>query len=293
VKDKDIDVNRSTSSSDKTRQKTSDIECFKCGGHGHKKVKCPNHHVIIAIVDGAYDSQSEDEDAHDNTNSHGRHFETFEYKAEDGEHELGLNCLVQQSFMHAGGEKVKRNQYFDSMEEITCDDFEELLMETDSELCNIRSGKNHLSSNSSAHDSSLVVHRVLSTQLVVAEQGQRRNLFQSWCKVKGQVSRFIIDGGNYNNVVSATLVEKLGLQTHRHPHPYHMQWLNNPGIVKVTPWSDRYFLLVIIMMKLIVTLFPFKHATCSWVVHGNLMLMLHILVAQTSTHLYIKKRRWC
>jgi hypothetical protein len=59
-------------------------------------------------------------------------------------------------------------------------------------------------------------------------------LFQSRCKVKGQVCRFIINGGSYNNVVSATLVEKLGLQAHRHPHPYHMEWLNDSGIVKVT-----------------------------------------------------------
>jgi hypothetical protein len=81
VKDKDVDANRSTSSSDKTRQKTSNIECFKCGGHGHKKAECPNHCLIIAIADGTYDSQSEDEDAHDDTNSHDGHFETFEYEA--------------------------------------------------------------------------------------------------------------------------------------------------------------------------------------------------------------------
>ena len=79
-----------------------------------------------------------------------------------------------------------------------------------------------------------MVHRVLSTQFVAAEQGQRHNLFQSRCKVKGQVCRFIIDGGSCNNIVSAMLVEKLGLQTHRHPHPYHMQWLNNSGMVKVS-----------------------------------------------------------
>lgn len=30
------------------------------------------------------------------------------------------------------------------------------------------------------------------------------------------------------------LVEKLGLQTVRHPYPYHIQWLNNSGTVKVT-----------------------------------------------------------
>ena len=46
--------------------------------------------------------------------------------------------------------------------------------------------------------------------------------------------RFIIDGGSYNNIVSALLVEKLGLQTRCHPHPYHMQWLNNSGTVKVS-----------------------------------------------------------
>jgi len=48
------------------------------------------------------------------------------------------------------------------------------------------------------------------------------------------VCRFIIDGGSYNNIVSALLVEKLGLPTSRHPHLYHMQWLNNSGTVKVS-----------------------------------------------------------
>jgi hypothetical protein len=79
-----------------------------------------------------------------------------------------------------------------------------------------------------------VVRHVLSTQFVAAEQGQCHNLFQSRCKVKGQVCRFIIDGGSCNNIVSAMLVEKLGLQTRRHPHLYHMQWLNNSGTVKVS-----------------------------------------------------------
>jgi hypothetical protein len=45
-------------------------------------------------------------------------------------------------------------------------------METNSELCSIRSRTNHLSSNSSTRDRSLFVRRVLSTQLVGAEQGQ-------------------------------------------------------------------------------------------------------------------------
>ncbi|XP_025791789.1 uncharacterized protein LOC112872970, partial [Panicum hallii] len=45
------------------------------------------------------------------------------------------------------------------------------------------------------------------------------------------MARFL---GSCNNIVSALLVEKLGLQPRRHPHPYHMQWLNNSGTVKVS-----------------------------------------------------------
>ncbi|XP_021309129.1 uncharacterized protein LOC110432673 [Sorghum bicolor] len=146
-KGKAVSSTQSSSSATAAPRHTSKIECFKCGGHGHKQAECPNRHTIIALADGSYDSQSEEED------------ESSPY---------------------------------------------------------------------------LVVRRVLSTQFVAAEQGQRHNLFQSRCKVKGQVCRFIIDGGSCNNIVSVLLVEKLGLPTRRHPHPYHMQWLNNSGTVKVS-----------------------------------------------------------
>ncbi|XP_021306294.1 uncharacterized protein LOC110431528, partial [Sorghum bicolor] len=146
-KGKAVSSTQSSSSATAAPRHTSKIECFKCGGHGHKQAECPNRRTIIALADGSYDSQSEEED------------ESSPY---------------------------------------------------------------------------LVVRRVLSTQFVAAEQGQRHNLFQSRCKVKGQVCRFIIDGGSCNNIVSALLVEKLGLPTRRHPHPYHMQWLNNSGTVKVS-----------------------------------------------------------
>ena len=53
-----------------------------------------------------------------------------------------------------------------------------------------------VSSNLSTPTHFLVVRHVLSTQLVTAEQGQRHNLFQSRYKLKGQVCRFIIDGGS-------------------------------------------------------------------------------------------------
>jgi hypothetical protein len=44
----------------------------------------------------------------------------------------------------------------------------------------------------------------------------------------------IIDGGSCNNLASNDMVEKLALTTKPHPHPYHIQWLNNSGKVKVT-----------------------------------------------------------
>ena len=117
-------------------------------------------------------------------------------------------------------------------EEITNADFDELLADfndleassSSRQDCSFQPANNSTSGAYivSTPDHSLVVRRVLSTQLVAAEQGQRHNLFQSRCKVKGQVCRFIIDGGRCNNIVSTVLVEKLGLQTHRHPHPYRM-----------------------------------------------------------------------
>ena len=46
--------------------------------------------------------------------------------------------------------------------------------------------------------------------------------------------RVIIDSGSCNNLVSTDLVKKLGLNTRPHPHPYHIQWLNDSGKAKVT-----------------------------------------------------------
>jgi hypothetical protein len=44
----------------------------------------------------------------------------------------------------------------------------------------------------------------------------------------------IIDNGNCTNVVSTTLVEKLGLTTLPHPRPYNLRWLNENGKIWVT-----------------------------------------------------------
>ena len=223
VKGKAVSSSQPTSSTAATQRKTSKIECFKCGGHGHKQAECPNRRTIIALADGSYDSQSEEEDEFNNVFAD-LNLDTCEYSAEDGTFELGLNCLAIQPIPTFAHNDLLQDVVSPSFDEITSDDFDELLADFPDLTRSIMN----------TPSPSLVVRRVLSTQFVAAEQGQRHNLFQSRCKVKGQVCRFIIDGGSCNNIVSALLVEKLGLQPRRHPHPYHMQWLNNSGTVKVS-----------------------------------------------------------
>ena len=84
------------------------------------------------------------------------------------------------------------------------------------------------------HYRALIVQWVLSTQIEQAQELQRHNLFQIYFVVQDRRVRVIIDGGSCNNLVSSDLVKKLGLATRTHPHPYHVQWFNNSGKVKVT-----------------------------------------------------------
>jgi len=81
---------------------------------------------------------------------------------------------------------------------------------------------------------SIIVQHVLSTQIQQPESLQRHNLFQTFFVIKNHRARVIIDGGSCNNLVSSNLVKKLGLSTRPHPHPYHVQWLNDSGKAKVT-----------------------------------------------------------
>jgi hypothetical protein len=80
---------------------------------------------------------------------------------------------------------------------------------------------------------SIIVHRVLSTQLQQAEKLQRHNLFQTFFIINNRRARVTIDGRSCNNLVSSDLVKKLGLTTHPHPHPYHLMWFNDAGKAKV------------------------------------------------------------
>lgn len=75
--------------------------------------------------------------------------------------------------------------------------------------------------------------QVLSVQLKDAENGQRNNLFQTRAKVGGKVCKVIVDGGSCHNLASKDMCDKLGLKLLRHPHPYHVQWLNDSGDVKI------------------------------------------------------------
>jgi hypothetical protein len=79
----------------------------------------------------------------------------------------------------------------------------------------------------------LVVTQILSVQVKEAENGQWHNLFQTRAKVEGKVCKVIIDGGSCHNLASKEMVEKFGLKLLRHPHPYHVQCLNDSGDIKI------------------------------------------------------------
>jgi hypothetical protein len=81
---------------------------------------------------------------------------------------------------------------------------------------------------------SLVVQLVLSTQVAPAEKNQRHTLFHTKGVVQERSIRIIIDSGSCNNLVSTTLVEKLSLPTRKLSNPYHIQWLNDGGKVRVS-----------------------------------------------------------
>ena len=76
--------------------------------------------------------------------------------------------------------------------------------------------------------------RVLSSQMEKAKQNQFNNLFQIYFVVKERRCRVMIDGETCNNLASLEMVEKLGLTTQPHPHPYYMQWVNSWDKIKVT-----------------------------------------------------------
>ena len=70
----------------------------------------------------------------------------------------------------------------------------------------------------------LVLRSILNNQKG-AKGEQRQNIFHFRYMLQGKVCSLIIDGGSYANVVSLSMIEKLGLQAMAYPHPYNIQWL--------------------------------------------------------------------
>ena len=79
----------------------------------------------------------------------------------------------------------------------------------------------------------MVARRGLSVQCKEDDEMQRDNIFHTRCHVQNKACSEIIDRGSCTNVASTTMVEKLGMQTSKHPRPYKLQWLNDSGEVRV------------------------------------------------------------
>jgi hypothetical protein len=92
----------------------------------------------------------------------------------------------------------------------------------------------HVDATDAEKYESLVVQHVQGTQVAQPEKYQRHTLFHTKGVVQERSIRIIIDGGSCNNLSSTEMVEKLSLPMRPHPHPYHIQWLNQGGKLKVT-----------------------------------------------------------
>ena len=71
----------------------------------------------------------------------------------------------------------------------------------------------------------LVLRRVLNGHKGAKDE-QRESIFRTRCTVKDKVCSLIIDGRSCANVVSLSMIEKLGLQAMTHRHRYNIQWLS-------------------------------------------------------------------
>ncbi|KAJ9542314.1 hypothetical protein OSB04_028820 [Centaurea solstitialis] len=76
-----------------------------------------------------------------------------------------------------------------------------------------------------------VLQRVLLTP---KEEGQRKNLFRTYCAINNKVCNLIVDNGSCENLVSQKLVDHLGLPTQPHDVPYSLGWVKKGPQVRVT-----------------------------------------------------------
>jgi hypothetical protein len=75
---------------------------------------------------------------------------------------------------------------------------------------------------------------LLMLQKQAANLVQRNNLFQTTCKTKDMVCKVIVDSGSTENIVSTDMVEKMELETIKHPSPYRVSWIQKGHQVNVT-----------------------------------------------------------
>nr|GEW71380.1 transposon Ty3-I Gag-Pol polyprotein [Tanacetum cinerariifolium] len=83
----------------------------------------------------------------------------------------------------------------------------------------------------------LVTPRLLNTAILDQDDDTmwlQTNIFHTQYTTKGKICTVIIDGGSCKNMVSTTMVEKLGLPRQNHPDPYQLTWIKKVNLVKVT-----------------------------------------------------------
>jgi len=79
------------------------------------------------------------------------------------------------------------------------------------------------------------MHKILLTpEKEVDNSVQRSRLFRTACTAKNRKCKVIIDSGSTDNLVAAEMVEKLELETTKHPSPYKVSWLQKGHRVSVT-----------------------------------------------------------
>jgi hypothetical protein len=82
---------------------------------------------------------------------------------------------------------------------------------------------------------SLGMHKILLTPEKEVESAvQRSRLLRMACIAKDRKCKVIIDSGSTDNLVSSEMVEKLELETTKHPSPYKVSWLHKGHRVSVT-----------------------------------------------------------
>jgi hypothetical protein len=137
------------------------------------------------------------------------------------------------------------------------------------------------------------VHQALSATVGEEDKRQCHNLFNMFLVIKDCRVHTIIDGGSCNNLVNIEVVKKLGLTTREHPHPYHIQWFNNNGKVKVTKTARIHFSIGSYHDFADFDVVLWMLALFCWDILGSLILMLFTMVDLISILSCIRARTLC